>query len=365
MNMNAVGLPPELPYWRFPRSWSELSQVAEEAFEPRERFDEATLDGGRGSWIRDAVAVTQFAGSGILYQNAGKKAAASNDKFPPLEGVPAVKLHDPLIIVPGWGTQPEKFDFLADHLLSSGQNGERAVYLKDGRAFSDKACSVATDVATSDRVFIAVFDSSLDSPDSSAPQLQQALSVVKKGVSEKVDMLGYSMGGLATRKMLDDGTTKVDQVALLGTANKGTRFAALAEYIIHRDINWAMSLGGINAAHLPAMGWLKSWSPERPESNPKLDALNQTLDRQLAGAEEFLSIAATGYSTLSKTWGGGSGGDGLVPASSTTMDGFRSAFLPGRGNKHHGNLPHDKDVLATLTDYFGWTRVASSEAAPA
>jgi hypothetical protein len=372
--MNAVGSSPELPYWRFPRSLDELSQVAEQALEPRERFEEASLDGGRASWIKDAIAVTQFAGSGILYQNAGKKAAANNEVTPPLAGAPLVKLQDPLIIVPGWGTFPSKFDHLKDQLLASGQNGERAVYLKDGQAFADKACSQATEVAPSDRVFIAVFDSPLDAPDSSAPQLREALALVKKGVSERVDLLGYSMGGLATRKMLDDGTTRVDQVALLGTANRGTRFATLAEYIIHRDINWAMSLGGINAAHLPAMGWLKTWDPERPESNPNLDALNQNLDRQLAGASEFLSVAATGYSTLTRKWGGGSGGDGLVPASSTTLEGIPSAFLPGRGNKHHGNLPHDKDVFNRLTDYFGWSRLegatgeapaASSSASPA
>ena len=54
-----------------------------------------------------------------------------------------------------------------------------------------------------------------------------------------VSMAAWSilaMGGLATRKMLDDGSVRVDQVALLGTANRGTRFATLAEYIIERDI---------------------------------------------------------------------------------------------------------------------------------
>ena len=354
----------ELPTWNFPRTWKEVKDVAREAAEPRVRGDEVTLDGQRGSWLKDMVAVVQFAGAGLLYKRAGGQAQKSNALHPPLEGASQVKLHDPLVIVPGWNTEPDKFDILVGHLLSGGQNGERAVYLKDGQAYADQECTQPTTAAPSDKVFIAVFQSNLDAPDVSAPQLEQAISVVKRGVSEKVDVLGYSMGGLSTRKMLDDGSVKVDQVALLGTANKGTRFATLAEYIIQRDIGWAMSLGGINAAHLPAMGWLKSWDAQKPESNPQLDALNQGLERQLSNANEFLSISADGFSTLDKRWGGGSGGDGLVAAKSTRLEEIPSVSLPGKGNKHHGNLPHDKDVFATLTDYFGWQRLEGPQTEP-
>jgi hypothetical protein len=355
--MNPAVAMNDIPSWRFPRTWSEAVKVGQEALAPRERGDEVLLDGTQGSLVKDMVAVTQFAGSGILYRNAGKKAARANEKSPPLADAPPVKLYDPLVIVPGWGTLPEKFDHLVGHILSSGENGERAVYVKDGVGYTDKECTQPTEIDRSDRVFVAVFDSPLDAPDISAPQLEKVVKAVKGSVSQHVDVLGYSMGGLAVRKMLDGSDTRVDQVAMLGTANKGTRFAALAEYIIHRDINWAMSLGGINAAHLPAMGWLKTWDPERPESNPRLDQLNNNLDKQLAGATEFLSIASEGFSTLTKSWGGTTGGDGLVPAAATTLPGVPSKFLDGRGNKHHGNLPHDKDVFATLTDYFGWRRL--------
>lgn len=347
----------DIPSWRFPRSWSEAVKVGQEALAPRERGDEVMLDGTRGSLAKDLVAVTQFAGSGILYRRAGQKAEKVNEQHPPLADAPKVKLYDPLVIAPGWGTRPEKFDRLVEHILSSGENGERAVYLKNGQPFVDKDCTQPTEINRADRVFVTVFESPLDSPDVSAPQLEKAVNAVKGSVSQHVDVLGYSMGGLSVRKMLDGTDTRLDQVALLGTANQGTRFAALAEYIIHRDINWAMSLGGINAAHLPAMGWLKTWDPERPESNPHLDKLNHNLTKQLAGATEFLSIASTGLSTLTRKWGGSTGGDGLVPSRSTTLPGLPSKFLEGKGNKHHGNLPHDKDVFATLTEYFGWRRL--------
>jgi hypothetical protein len=347
----------DIPSWKFPRNWEETVETAGKAAQPRVRQDSVTLDGKPASLARDIIAVTQFAGSGILYKNAGKKAHELNAKHPPLADAPRVKMRDPLVIAPGWTTEPEKFDMLVEHLLSSKQNGDRAVYLKDGKPYSDTKCTKATAIAPSDKVFVAVFDSTLDAPDVSAPQLEAAVKAVQASGSEKVDVLGYSMGGLAVRKMLDNGTVKVDQVAQLGTANRGTRFATLAAYIIRRDIQWAMSLGGINVDHLPAMDWLSTWDPQNPQSNPGLDALNKTLPRQLSNANEFLSIGANGVSTLSKSWGGTSGGDGLVPSTSVALPGIPTKLLPGKGNKQHGNLPHDPDVFAELKSYFGWERM--------
>lgn len=352
-----VARPNDIPSWSFPRTWSEAGKVAEEVFVPRVRGDEVHLDGTRASLAKDILAVTQFAGSGIQYKNAGKKAKELNDKYPPLADSPQVKMYDPLVIVPGWGTRPEKFDNLIAHLLSSGENGQRAVYLKDGQAYLDHECTQATRIASSDKVFVTVFDDPLNAPDVSAPQLEQAVAAVKASGFKHIDVLGYSMGGLSVRKMLNDTDTKLDQVALLGTANQGTRFAALAEYIIQRDIKWAMSLGGISVADLPAMGWLKTWNPAQPESNPNLDALNKNFEKQKAGATEILSIAAEGLQTLTKSWGGHTGGDGLVPSKSATLPGLPTKYLKGKGNKHHGNLPHDKDVVASLTEYYGWRRL--------
>lgn len=352
-----VARPNDIPSWTFPSTWRETEKLAEEVFLPRQPKEEVFLDGSRASLAKDILAVTQFAGSGIQYKKAGKKARDLNEKSPPLEGSPKVKMYDPLVIVPGWGTMPEKFDTLVAHLLSSGENGQRAIYLKDGQAYTDHECTQTTTIASSDKVFVAVFDSPLNSPDVSAPQLERAIETVKASGSKHIDVLGYSMGGLAVRKMLNDSDTKLDQVALLGTASQGTRFATLAEYIIERDIKWAMSLGGISVADLPAMGWLKSWTPEQPDSNPRLDALNKNLAKQMAGATEFLSIASTGLETLTRRWGGHTGGDGLVPSKNATLPGLPTRYLEGKGNKHHGNLPHDKDVVATLTEYYGWRRL--------
>lgn len=341
------------------RSWFPLYAESEVPDNRSQRdiapSDDVRLGDKPASFWTDLKASGQFAVNGLLYKNAGKKAENSNAVHPPLLDAPKVTLEDPLVIVPGWTTVPDKFDHLVGHLTADGANGGRPVYLKDGQAFGDKACLEPTEIQNSDRVFVTVFETTVDSPDVSSAQLEKAVATVKASGLEKIDVLGYSMGGLSVRKMLDDGRVTLDQVALLGTANQGTRFGALAGYIVRRDINWAMSLGGINGAHLPAMDWLKTLDPQDPASNPKLHALNENLDRQLSKASEFLSIGSKDMPTAGETLFGRVGGDGLVPASSISLPGVPTKLLEGKGNKHHGNLPHDADVFDTLTEYYDWT----------
>ena len=317
-------------------------------------LDDVRFGDRPASFLMDLKVSGQFAANGILYRRAGNKIQKSNETTPPLANAPRVKLEDPLVIVPGWTTLPSKFDSLVGHLTAEGQNGGRAVYLKDGQSFSDQACSEPTEITSGDKVFVAVFETTVDAPDVSAPQLEKAVAAVKASGLEKVDILGYSMGGLAVRKMLDGGTTSVDQVALLGTANRGTQFGKLAKYIVERDINWAMSLGGLNAAHLPAMDWLRTLDEKNPESNPRLYELNSTLDRQLAQTNAMISIGSQDYATAGDRLFPRVEGDGLVPTSSISLPGLPSKILEGKGTKHHGHLPHDTGVFNTLTEFFNW-----------
>ena len=320
--------------------------------------DDVQLGGSPASFLNDLKASSQFAVNGIIYKRAGTKAQKINATNPPLDGAPKVRLEDPLVIVPGWTTNPDKFDYLVGHLTADGANGGRAVYLKQGQAFGDQACQEPTAIKNSDKVFVTVFESNIDSPDASAPQLEQALNFVKASGLEKIDVLGYSMGGLSVRKMLDKGDMSLDQVAFLGTANRGSRFGTLSKYIIERDINWAMSLGGLSGSHLPAMDWLQTLDENAPESNPKLHALNQNLERQMSHANEFISIGSQDIPTASAKLFGRVEGDGLVPTTSISLPGLPTKVLEGKGNKHHGNLPHDRDVFATLTEFFDWVQTS-------
>ncbi len=182
--------------------------------------DDVRLDSRRGSLLTDMLGVPQFVASGWLYQQGAKEAMAEQARVAPLSDASKVKLQDPLIIVPGWTTQPDKFDHLVGHLLSSGENGERTVYLKDGHAFTDKAATQKTEIQPDAKVFVAIFDHVLSAPDRTAPQLEKIIENAKKVVGERVDVLGYSMGGIAVRNMLDQYEEKLDQVAFLGSPHR-------------------------------------------------------------------------------------------------------------------------------------------------
>ena len=318
--------------------------------------DSVKLGERSASLVTDAIAVAQFAGSGFLYKEAAKEAAAQLGEKPPLFDAPVVKLEDPFLIAPGWTTLPEKFDNLIEHLLKAPENGDRAVYLKEGRAFKDQDCTKATDIRESDKIFVAVYDDVLSPPSETASQVDTSVSMIKAVHGEKVDVLGYSMGGLAVRKMLDETAQTVDQVAYLGTAHRGTRFAALANYVIRRDINFAMNLGNLHAGHLPAMQWMLPENPDGTTPNTNLVELNSptSLEKQRSQATEMLNIGSRNLATITKPWGGTVGGDGLVQNSSVQLDGVPTVLLNGRGTKQHGFLPSDTNVFQELADFFGW-----------
>lgn len=330
---------------------------------PDERHDETLTPsekdtvklGNRSASLRtDAISVTQFMGSGILYKDAAEQANEQLVDTPPLSDAPIVKLEDPLLIAPGWTTQPEKFDNLINHLLKSPDNGARAVYLKQGGVFTDKECTNPTTVQDSDKIFVAVYDSVLSPPSKTAPQLAESLELVKAVHGEKVDLLGYSMGGVAVRTMLDRTDKTVDQVAFLGVSHHGTRFAALGNYVIKRDIKFAMKLASLHPGHLPAMQWMLPEDPADPDSNPNLSQLNSNIEKQKSQTTEMLNIGADGFATITKPWGGSEGGDGLVEKSSVELDGVPTVMLKGRGTKQHGFLPSDTDAFVELAKFFDW-----------
>lgn len=313
-----------------------------------------------GNWWSDLVCASEFLYRGLSYRRLGRKIQENFQFNGPLQNSQVPKLQDPLLIVPGWNVTPKKFAILVDKLTSEGANGGRAVFLKDGQAFSDADCQNSTQIVPQDRVFVSVFDSVVDSPSVSAPQLAEAVRNLQSHGFEKVDALAYSLGGLSLRKMLNDTDLKLDQVAFLGTAHQGTRYATLADYIIKRDIGWALSLANLNGSHLGCMEWLKTWSPNDSQSNPQLDQLNRSLPKQLSGAKEFLSIAGSGLKTMSYSFGKTEDGDGLVPLRATQLEGVEHCQLTGGQRKHHGCLPADRDVLETLSDFYHWQPIASS-----
>lgn len=304
-----------------------------------------------GRHLQDARALTQLLIAGKLYQMGAREAAKLAETHPPLYGAPTVTLARPLMIVPGWTTRPEKFSALVEHLTRDGANGGRAYFLRGGQAYQDPACSQRLDSIPADaRVFVSVFEDPLQPPDQTAPQLQENLKRIGQGPAS-VDLMGYSMGGIAARVALDQGCDAMARVVLLGTPNRGTRFAHLASYVIQRDIGWAMRMAGLSIADLPAMEWMAVGSPH-------LEKLNATWDRQQSRAD-ILTLGADGLITPtdSRFWPMGKG-DGLVEARNLRPPSGKVSLVHGEGYKHHGNQPNDTQIFIEMARFFDWERTS-------
>ncbi|MGE0488874.1 MAG: esterase/lipase family protein [Vulcanimicrobiota bacterium] len=322
----------------------------------RQVISESTVESGPlGPWVDDMVNVSQILGAGKLYEMGAAEAARLKAERPPLQDVGNVLIDRPYVIVPGWTTRPEKFDALVARLTSDGRNGGHAYYVKDGSIFVDKECSQpAAHVDAQARVFVVVFDDVLSPPDRTAPQLDRAFRAVRQATgSERLDLLGYSMGGLATRVYLDEYPERVGKVMLLGTGNKGSRLGKLGARLIARDIQWAMGMAGLTPAHLPAMEWMGA-SDRDGRDNPHLAALNDHWSHQVAQTESLEIVGGKDLPTASAGWWPMAGGDGMVEASSLEMPGVPVKLLPGKGYKHHGNLPNDSDVYREMVSFFEW-----------
>lgn len=307
-----------------------------------------------GRTVDDMVTLSQIVASGQLYKMAKAEALAFEAQHPPLRDVPFVRLERPYVVVPGWTTRPEKFDALVTRLTEGGRNGGRPFYVQDGRFFADGALTQPLDTVPADaRVFVQVFHDRLQPPSETAPQVGRSLDAVRAATgSSKVDVEGYSLGGLAVRKHLDAGGSGVGKVLLLGTPNGGTRFAQLAQRLIRRDIGWAMKLAGLTIADLPAMEWMSAGA------NPQLAALNASWDRQRAATEGVLLLGSEELPTPSRGLVPLRRGDGLVERQSLTLPDADVRMLEGRPTLQHGFLPSDREVYGERARFFGWATEA-------
>jgi len=264
------------------------------------------------------------------------------------------------MMVPGWTTKPEKFDALVTRLTEGGRNGGRPYYVRDGQFFADKALTQPLETLPPEaRVFVQVFHHTLQPPQETAPQLERSVAAIQKATgSEKVDVEGYSLGGLATRVYLDRGGKGVGKVLLLGTPNQGTRFSELAKRIIQRDINWAMSMAGVSVADLPDMEWLAAGG------NPQLADLNSRWEQQRSRAEDLKILGSAQMLTPAKGLLPVRRGDGLVEARTVGMPGAEVEILKGKPTLQHGALPSDSEVYLERAEFFGWAPEQDPAAQP-
>lgn len=305
-----------------------------------------------GDLVQDVVCTTQIVSSGLMYKSSGKRAVEYLAENPQqLKNMPNATIERPYMLVPGWTTNPEKFDALVEKLTVNGTNGGAAYYVNNGTIYADSALTKPVTGPVPDaKVFVAVFDNNHQDPSLTAPQLKRSIEAVRTSTgSEKVDLEGYSMGGLATRLFLDQDGEGVGKVLLLGTPNKGTRFAELCKRVVSRDIKFAMNLAGVGAIDLPAFDWLAG------AHNAKLDDLNTRFPQQVAKTEKLMILGGKGLPTPGPLKQPIRKGDGMVAAKSLRMPGVETKLLAGRPSLHHGSLPSDGGVYMETANFFGWS----------
>ncbi len=323
-------------------------------------------DKGNPSWWGDVVekakdlkeAASLLIGGSIYLKN--KKAALALEQVArPLSELNDVVMNRPLVLCPGWNTELHKFDFLADKLLASGQNGAEAVYLQQGQAFRDPECRLPLDqIPSNSKVFVNIWDTRKTPPDGTAPQLKQNLELVQRALGDaKVDVVGYSMGGLATRKYLDGGGSGIGNFMTLGTPHQGTRFAQMSGRVIDREVAWAMKFAGLSQEDSGAMQWLAAGSP-------KLEELNQRWPQQRAQVDNVVMVSGRHELTPSVSWKPFTKGDGLVETANATLPNTPTVVLSGGGFLHHGTLPHDSQAFHEMEKFFGWQTLATNSSDP-
>ncbi len=311
-----------------------------------------------GPVLDDALLISEFVGVGKAYQFIDHRIAAAEAAHPPLAEQPKVKLDRSFVMIPGWTTRIEKFEFLGRHLTQDGLNGGDINFVRDGQFFCERACITPKDasaVAKDARVFEIVFHDPHEPPPEMKEELKKDFAAIASVTGEqKFDVDAYSMGGLAARLYLDEGGDKIGRLMLLGSPARGSRFADLSKQILERDIKWAINLGGLNPADLPALRWL-AVDDGKGINNPHLTELNKNWARQKAQLEALAIVGGGGVFTPRPTPWRIDRGDGLVPAAHLTPPGETAIVLDGL--THHSYLNSNPKVFQEMQKFFGWQEV--------
>lgn len=227
----------------------------------------------------------------------------------------------PVVLVPGWHGDPASFDRMIPALQAAGLDvldfdpgrpGPQALAYApsaDGQHIPDVAVRVV------------------------GPAVEAALARAGHPRGAPVDIVGFSMGGLVARHLIEKAgwAARVGTLVMLGTPNHGTVAA------------WVPAkVGGFGR-------WNATGGDMRPGS-PFLSALGAAEppgERYVAigGAPPWLPLPRHDYDGD----GVGHGYDGLVPAESPFVAGAERYLVPA----HHGALPGDPQAVALVTTALG------------
>ena len=256
----------------------------------------------------------------------------------PKEDAPPLKR--PVVFVHGYCGGPGNWENMTTWLTRGGVNSYGGV-VKPGDT---------TPLPKDGDVFHAEFSRPYNSVTTNARELREMIDRVAAATgSAEVDVVAHSMGGLDTRKYLDEGNEKVKKFVMLGTPNHGSVLADIE--LKFRDLGVPI-FPAIKDEELRRA--LVDLSEDRMENgkpnNPLLHEMNRNWERQRNRAEVF-TIAANGKPTLASKTLLTFRGDGLVTQKSLKMDKTPNKNLWWVG--HSGLKDHPEALKATaawLTD---------------
>jgi pimeloyl-ACP methyl ester carboxylesterase len=270
-----------------------------------------------------------------------------------LTDLPDFQLSKPLVLVPGWHTPDDRFDHLAEKLTHDGANGGQAYFMKNGQFYSDSKCTqTASTPGPEARVFISMFNNTSEVPNQTSPQLDHNIETIKQATgADKVDAVGYSMGGLASRTYLDQGGDGMSKLIMLGTPNQGSKLAdaSLGLLNLKRDgyaIEWLLDRKQLSEADRTALEWL------RP-NNPELVSLNSRWEQQRGQLDDAKAIGSASRWTLNE-FGKPVHGNATVPGSSLALPGLDVSLCKNKEFGEHGLLFSNPEVYAGMADFFKW-----------
>ncbi|MFN8610161.1 MAG: hypothetical protein U0931_21640 [Vulcanimicrobiota bacterium] len=303
---------------------------------------------------RDLGKKYEFAWGGARYLCSKVSTLAGVAVQRGLHGEDSVSLERPLLGVVGFMGRLSDTGRLMEHLSEEGHNGGQIYYLKDDQVYRDRDFQEPMPPNWKDpeaRVFQLVPRDRSQSPEITAEQIGPALQKIQAITGQaKADVAAHSLGGLGARIYATRGGQGIGKLLMVGTPNLGLRAATLAEWVVNEQIGWAMKLGNVGPAALPALEWLRAIS----DGNSKLESLNAQWPKAKQGLEDVKVVGSGGRLTATSDEAGWGDGDGLVNSASLALPETETTVLPGNWTQGHISLMNDRQVFREMRDFFEW-----------
>ena len=312
------------------------------------------------------------AGLGWVGESLGMS-LASPFKIPfdenPLKQKAPVRLEKPLIMVPGFNTRSGRFDQLFEKLKEVPENGQ-VVYLKEGRAYRDRDGQQPLENPadwSQDRMFEMIFEPKNSPPDVTSPQIRANLEAVRQATGQsQLDVAAYSMGGLATRRYLDQGGDAIGRLMLVASPQHGSELAWLSLELLNAkeqrgwNTQFFLDAKPIRPEDRGALTWL-STGPGASD-NPLLKDLNSRWPMQKQRVTQVMGVVSDVRRTVDLGWSFGKG-DGSVSTTSASLPGLELKHVQPEGElAKHRWICSSPEVFDEMQGFFGWKNETPSEA---